>query len=111
MDKPLTNSRVYLLLLFSHLNFVAFSQLIDNFSDKDLSTNPVWLGDHGDFITNENLQLQLDAGGAGESFLVTSSSAIENASWEFFIALDFNPSSQNFAKIYLNSSSENLKEA
>lgn len=111
MDNLLINNRVFLVLLFlSHFNFDAFPQLTENFTDQDLSQNPVWLGDSDDFVTNEDLQLQLSATGAGESFLVTPSAIIESAAWEFFISFDFNPSSQNFAKIYLTSSGENLTE-
>jgi hypothetical protein len=38
-----------------------------------------------------------------------TSNAIENAQWEFFVRLDFNPSSTNYSRIYLTSSSADLR--
>jgi hypothetical protein len=60
---------------------------------------------------NANNQLQLAAPAAsGQSFLATESEIITQATWSFYVKLDFNPSSSNYADIYLVSDKENLTE-
>lgn len=87
---------------------VGFSQFKDDFSDDDFSTNPAWNGDDAKFIVDANrLKLQAPAV-SSTAFLSTSSNAIDNTSWEFYVQMDFNPSSANQAYIYLVSNSGDL---
>lgn len=66
------------------------------------------MGEDGKFII-EDFQLKLQAPTeAGVAYLSTPSEAINNAIWEFKLKLDFNPSSTNFAKIYLVSDQTDL---
>jgi hypothetical protein len=86
------------------------AQVVDDFSDGDFTSNPVWSGDVANFEVNASFQLHLDAPVvADESYLSTSSTSINNTAWEFFVQFDFNPSSANFAKVYLVSDQANLK--
>lgn len=71
-------------------------------------TDPIWQGDINHFIISEPLQLQLMADKAGKSYLSMSSTAINNATWEIYVELDFNPSSANYARIYLVSDNPDL---
>jgi hypothetical protein len=88
-----------------------FGQVSDDFSDNDFTNNPVWNGDNGKFIINTG-KLKLQAPVVSESaFLSTPSTAIHNASWEFFVQMDFTPSSTNYVKIYLTSDRSNLNGA
>jgi hypothetical protein len=98
---------ISLLLTIVHWQ-VCYAQFTDDFSDNDFTSNPVWNGGINEFlIINGELKLQAPAITA-TSYLVTSSAAINNAEWEFFLQMDFNPSSSNFSKIYLVSDQLNL---
>lgn len=92
------------------LPFFCFSQITisDDFSDGDFSQNVVWAGDTGKFIVNPLFQLQLNDNAAGSSYLSTASEIIDNASWEFYAQMDFNPSSSNYLKVYLVAAQHDL---
>ena len=84
------------------------AQFTDNFSDGNFTANPTWTGSNSAFaVASGQLHLQAPAE-PGEKYLSTNSQAIEEAQWEFFVRLDFNPSSNNLAKIYLVSDQSNL---
>ncbi len=93
------------------INANVYGQLNDNFSDNDFTNNPAWNGDNSKFIINTG-KLKLQAPAVSESaYLSTPSVAIHNASWEFYVQMDFTPSSTNYAKIYLTSDRANLNGA
>lgn len=97
-----------LLFLLPWLN--ARAQFVDDFSDGDFTSNPEWFGQTDRFII-DNGRLRLNAPAvAATSYLVTNSEAIENAVWEFFVRLDFNPSSTNLARVYLVSNNAVLTQ-
>lgn len=99
-------------LFFLVVAGMAKAQVNDNFTDGDFSSNPAWTGETSKFIVNGSNQLQLFAPAVtDDAYLSTASTAIENASWEFFVRLNFNPSSTNYARVYLVSDNENLKGA
>lgn len=86
----------------------ATAQVIDNFNDGDFSGNPEWKGHAAHFSVQAGmLQLQAPAEGS-QSYLSTPSNAIQNAAWEFVVHLDFNPSGQNYARIYLAADKQDL---
>lgn len=96
-----------LLLTIVHWQ-ICYAQFTDDFSDNDFTANPVWSGKGNDFTAiNGELKLQAPAT-ASFSYLSTSSAAINNAVWEFYLQMDFNPSSSNYSKIYLISDQANL---
>ncbi|WP_421942625.1 lamin tail domain-containing protein [Pedobacter sp.] len=96
------------LLLFSK---IAFSQVSDSFTDGDFSQNPIWNGDVGNFQINTQRQLQSKGQQIASQtiYLSTSNKLSLDASWEFFVQLNFNPTATNFVRIYLTSDKENLK--
>jgi len=95
-------------VLWCFVPILATAQLRDNFTDRDFTTNPAWSGNTSSFtIDNERLRLSASPG-ATVAFLSTPSAAVENASWEFVLMMDFNPSSTNYAKIYLTSDNADL---
>ncbi len=84
------------------------AQIRDDFSDGDLSNDPTWIDDQDHFVVNGGI-LQLSAPSAGVSQLVTGSMLFDKVVWEFYVKMDFNPSSSNLTKIYLMSDQENLE--
>lgn len=102
----------FTLFVILFIGQLVFSQFTDNFTDGNFTSNPAWTGEMDKFIVNASNQLQLSAPAVAEdAYLSTASAAIENASWEFFVRLNFNPSSTNYARVYLTSDNENLKGA
>jgi len=98
-----------LLLLFP---LTVFSQLSDSFTDGDFTNNPAWLGEQANFEVDLNNQLHLNAPAVTDtSYLYTSSVAIDTASWECYVRLEFNPSASNKARIYLVSDQSDLEGA
>ena len=99
-------SLVYCLLL---VTLPAKAQITDFFDDGDFRNNPSWVGDISHFEVNAALQLHLNAPAVtGKSFLVTPSEVSTGAVWKFRAQLDFNPSSSNYAKVYLMSDKARL---
>jgi hypothetical protein len=94
---------VHLAFAFWMSAHVCTAQLADDFSDGDFTSNPGWSGDASKFVVESN-QLRLMAPAVSDvAYLSVPSTAINNASWEFFLHLDFDPSGFNYADIYLTS--------
>ena len=85
----------------------ALAQFSDDFSDQNFTRLPTWIGNDAHFIVDLN-QLKLQAPEAGISYLSTPCNVIQDASWEFKVIMDFNPSSSNYARIYVVSDQMNL---
>lgn len=85
-----------------------FAQVNEKFDDGNFVENPSWTGNLDRFdATSLSLQLKAPAE-AGTSYLSTASAAILDASWQFSVTLQFNPSSSNFARFYLVSDQVDL---
>lgn len=88
----------------------AFSQLNDNFNDGNFVSDPAWTGDISSFSVNNSGQLQtIISQNSQSASLATENKIGTSAKWEFFIRLDFDPSSTNRLRIYLLSDKEDLK--
>ena len=85
-----------------------FSQVSETFSDGDFTSNPVWTGMSSNFQVNSSGQLQSKASVASTSWLFTASEAIDNASWECWVKINYNPSSGNYPAIYIISDNNDL---
>ena len=83
------------------LPFFCFSQVVDDFSDGDFTANPVWGGMTENFEINTAFQLHSKATATSTSYLFTPSEAINNAVWQCDVRINYNPSSSNYAAIYL----------
>ena len=100
-----------LLILLLFICKSAFSQFNDNFNDGNFTNDPVWRGDTSSFLINNTGQLQTKVSGVSESVsLSTENFLAKSVRWEFYIRLDFDPSTTNRLRIYLTSDNENLKE-
>ncbi|MFY0684022.1 MAG: lamin tail domain-containing protein [Balneola sp.] len=99
-----------LTFLVPSLVFAQSANFQDDFTDQDISD---WTGDNGDFIfvtENDNILLQQNASAAGTSQLsIPSTNAV--GYWDFFVRLDFGPSSGNKTDIYLMSDTQDLDQA
>lgn len=99
----------YLLFLLVLSSIELNAQWSDSFSDLDFSSNPVWSGDTSKFTINSSGQLQLNAAAVnGLAYLSTTSAIGVKASWTFTVKMDFNPSSSNYARVYLMSDQPNV---
>ena len=80
---------------------LALAQFVDDFSDNDFTSSPSWTGDDSRFIVSNN-QLKLEAPNEyGVSFLSTLCKVGKDASWEFKLKMEFNPSLSNYCRVYL----------
>ncbi|HLW07124.1 MAG TPA: lamin tail domain-containing protein [Marinilabiliaceae bacterium] len=95
--------RTFFLVLALFLFVNTDAQIADDFSDGDFTNNPTWVGLDEWFSIDEVRQsLQLNAPAeAGNAWLSTASNSMENAQWQFSFRMGFNPSSSNYAQVYL----------
>lgn len=94
-----------MILLFP---IICFAQFTDDFSDSDFTNNPTWVGNTSKFTIDASNLLQLNDVDAGTSYLATESQAIADASWEFLVKMNFNPSSSNYCDVYITSNTSDL---
>lgn len=82
--------------------------LCEDFSDGDISNNPTWSGDTDAWIIEEG-RLRSNAS-AEQDFtqLTASMTEISDITWEFYVEMDFNPSSNNLVDVYLMSDDADL---
>jgi hypothetical protein len=103
------NLLVVISLILSQL---CWAQFVDNFTDSNYTVNPIWSGSNTNYEVDATFMLHLNAPAQTDtSYLSTPSESINNSIWEFYIQMDFNPSSSNYAKIYLVSDQSNLRSS
>ena len=98
---------IFTFIILLQANLV-FGQFTDTFSDGNFTANPAWSGDIGNFEVDSFSKLHLNDSATNTSYLSTHSQAIINGSWEFEIKMEFDPSTSNYAKVYLTSDEQNL---
>ncbi len=109
------------LMFFFLINASIFSQnyFYEDFSDGDFVSNPEWTGDVDKYIiytgtavpANMKPSLRTNGSATDTTYLATEfvQSFTDSLEWNFWVKLSFNPSSGNYARIYLCSDNENLK--
>ncbi len=102
----MTKYYLSILLFLSFLN-VSIGQVIEDFSDGDFTSNPVWSGDNTLFTVASNV-LQSQSAGAATYYLSTPSTISANAEWEFFVNLEFGTSGANYVDVFLMSDQADL---
>lgn len=102
--------RHILVFVFFTTHLAVFSQLTDTFSDGDFTVNPTWSGTTADYIVNTSNELQLNNTIVDTSYLTTPHGLadLNNKEWSFYVRQSFSPSSSNFGRVYLTSSSADL---
>jgi len=98
---------LFLLLLCTKLTF---AQLNDNFSDGDFTNNPIWGGNTSLFSINASKQLQTVTSATAQTvYLSTANQYTLNTVWQFYVQMNFDPSSSNATRIYLTSNRQDLR--
>ena len=101
--------KIFKTLFYLLLSGGSYGQVSENFNDGDFDDNPSWFGNTSDFIINSSLQLQSNNTVANSSYYLSTANTLAMAAqWEFFVQVNFNPSSQNYIDAYLTSSSNDL---
>ncbi len=78
------------------------AQFYEDFNGENYLQSPKWQGDVHNFIINEDGKLQLHASQAGESSIYAKFDLPKDSIYvEFFLKMTFDPSDNNFTKIYL----------
>ncbi len=91
-------------------HFSLWSQINESFSDSNFTNNPLWKGDTSFFTVNPLYQLQSNGPNASAQLhLSTQNTSVLDTEWNFYINLDFDITTANWAKIYLTSDREDLE--
>ncbi|MFZ4583489.1 MAG: hypothetical protein ACOYM7_12635, partial [Paludibacter sp.] len=77
------------------------AQITESFIDGEFNSNPEWMGMTQNFKVNAAFNLQSNALTTSQSYLVTSSESFDNAVWECWAKINYNPSSSNYAVVYI----------
>ncbi len=105
------SARLYLPILLLPFFMSGQVQFQDDFNDGDFTSNPPWKALRGIFEISSDKRLQLKDTIAGEAQLYTASTITHEAEWNFFAELKFNPSSSNYAEVYLCADSSDFQQA
>jgi hypothetical protein len=98
------------LLFFMLLSVkLTFGQLSDDFSDGNFTANPVWSGQTSQFNVNPGKQLQSSLSSTAQIVSLSTGNFLAlNTQWDFYIQMNFDPSSSNQARIYLITDRQDL---
>jgi len=100
--------KCFFTFIFISYALIGYTQFTDDFSDGNFTSNPVWIGDVGNFEVDSLEKLHLNDTSSNTSYLSTESKAIINGIWEFEVKMSFAPSSSNYSKVYLISDEQDL---
>jgi hypothetical protein len=98
----------FLVILAFVFCFFSNAQVIDKFTDGNITADPIWIGDDSLFHVNEVFQLQ-SKGPIGKDISLSTASSTINGEWNFWCRFNLSPSTSNFMKVYLMSDTNNLK--
>jgi hypothetical protein len=84
------------------LLLLGWAQLQDDFSDGDFTNSPTWNGTDVHWTITPDKRLRSNGPSATATlYLSTPNALIDNTEWRFWVRVGFNPSTQNFARVYL----------
>jgi hypothetical protein len=102
--------RLSIIILLLWFPCAALSQTLESFEDGDFLQNPTWTGDSSYFYINSQKQLQSNGPSSTTSiYLSFPSCQAKETVWQFWVKLPFQPSTSNFAKVFITSDLPNLK--
>ena len=86
------------------------SQINEDFTDGDFSTNPTWNGTTADYIINSSIQLQLNNTIAATSYLSTPHqlTTLSGKEWRIYVKQSFAGSGGNYGRVFLTADNSNL---
>lgn len=93
--------------LLSALSTKSFAQVIETFSDGDLTNNPTWSGDLSSWTINGG-QLQSNGPAVADTIYLSTPSPTVIGQWEFFVNPKLNTTSGNLMEVHLMSDNANL---
>ena len=97
---------VFLLMLTGRSGY---AQIFESFDDGDFTNNPQWIGNSNSFVVNSSFQLQSNDTTANSTFYLSTANTFATLTqWEFWLKINFNPSSANYIDAWLVSSSGDL---
>ncbi len=104
-------------LLTGFLLFVNGSTLLaqfsDDFSDGDFTNSPTWTGEDTKFEVDGSFRLHSNGPAVSDTaYLSTSTGTLDfnqTIAWEFVVEMQFSPSNNNNARIFLMSDNANLR--
>ena len=84
------------------LVMLSWAQLQDDFSDGDFTNNPPWSGTDLYWVITSDKRLRANGPSSTATlYLSTPNALIDDTEWRFWVRVAFNPSTQNFARVYL----------
>jgi hypothetical protein len=93
--------KFYLTISLLVVSFLTFAQFSDDFEDGNFTSSPTWTGDDANFEVNGLNQLHLIAPAIEDtSYLSVFSNVINDVTWDFWLRMDFNPSSGNYTRVF-----------
>ena len=92
---------------------ISHSQIIDDFTDGDFTSNPVWNGTTADYIINSSIQLQLNNTIAATSYLSTPHqlTTLNGKEWRIYVKQSFAGSGSNYGRVFLTADNADLSIA
>ena len=104
--------RTTLLLIILINSVYGYTQVSDNFSDGDFTSDPTWSGDDSFFVVTDDNRLNSNgpSGAASVLHLSTVSTVMDYTVWEFLLDLNFNGTTSNFFRVYLTSDKVDLED-
>jgi hypothetical protein len=103
--------KIISIIFFAFITFGVQAQFFEQFTDGGFNANPNWNGTESDFTVNTEKILTLNVtNDDGVAYLSTENTLKENLSFSFYLKLDFKPSVNDFVRIYLMSSVEDLTQ-
>lgn len=89
--------------------FCSKAQVNETFFDRNLTNNPLWVGDTASFTVNAVGELQLKASSDTKKVQIATVSMCDmGAVWKIDLRMETNPSNYNNVKFYILSVSEDL---
>lgn len=89
-----------------------YSQITDDFTDGDFTSNPTWTVNAASDFTVAASQLKSANTNSNSAFYVSTTNTLAtNCQWEFYVNLQFNTSGTNYVDAYLVSDAANLLSA
>lgn len=102
-------NKILLFCCFISAHLLTNAQFVEQFTDGGFNLNPDWNGTEQLFEVNNNKQLQLNGNdNLDAAYLSTPTIGFDNVSWEIEINQDYNPSENDFIKIFLACDHNNL---
>ena len=103
----LVMKKIVLILIFS-VHIAGHGQVMENFTDTDISIDPTWYGNLSAFKVESGKLRSAKSEINSKYYICTPSLLVKNTEWSFNVDLLFNPSNANYLDVFLTSSDSNL---